>query len=166
MGLLDFDLTGPADPMPQQVAVIAFSGDQGLSTAILWCSPELRADLKNNGCSPDDCFPPDKGPGVYVWEGAIVGIEYPSTPNGPAEYDVEYRGELRDLTDLEWACLRAGQNPLKVTIPDGLPGVRDADAPCTDFQPGKSSGTCEGDGHHLCKECQHFAGGSIASGQP
>ncbi len=167
MGILDLSTKGK--PCPQQRAVMAFSGDQGLSTAILWCTEELRADLKNNGCTPDDCFPPDKGPGVFLWEGHIVGLEYPSTPNGPAEYDVEYRGELRDLTDAEWACLRAGQNPLKVAIPDGIPGIRDADAPCTDFQPGArdtSAGICNGDGHYLCKECQHFTGGSISFDQP
>lgn len=100
-------------------AIIAFSHEEeGLSTAILWCSKEIRDDLQNNGCVPDDCFLADKGPGVFIWEGHIVSIEYPSTPNGPAEYDVEYQGTLRDLTDKEWACLRAGTSPL-AAVPDG-----------------------------------------------
>jgi len=95
------------------VAVIAFSSEtEGLGTAILWCTPALRGDLKENGCDPDDCFSTDRGPGIFIWEGHIVGIEYPSTPDHSTEYDAEYQGTLRDLTDAEWACLRAGKNPL------------------------------------------------------
>jgi hypothetical protein len=45
-------------------------------------------------------------------------------------------------------------------MPDGLPGVRDVDAPCADFTPGTSPGTlrigdCDTDGHYLCEECVH-----------
>jgi hypothetical protein len=105
-----FDLT-PQPPKPSWKAVIAFGGEEGLDTAILWCSPDLLSDLKENGCRPDDCFESAK-PGVFIWEGHIHGITYPSTPNGPEEYDVEYRGTLRDLTDAEWASLREGKNPL------------------------------------------------------
>lgn len=108
-----FDNLETREPLPPQVAVIAFGSEtEGLSTAILWCTPALRDDMGEGGVSPDDCFLADKGPGVFVWEGRIVGITYPSTPDGPEEYDVEYRGTLRDLTDAEWACLRAGKNPL------------------------------------------------------
>jgi len=99
----------PCEPLQ---AVIAFSGGQGRGTAIIWGSEELLDDLRENGCDPDDCFLPDKGAGIFVWEGFIHSIIYPSTPNGPEEYDVEYRGTLRELTDQEWACLRAGTNPL------------------------------------------------------
>jgi hypothetical protein len=37
----------------------------------------------------------------------------------------------------------------------GDPGVRDPDAICEEFFPGKPSetGSCEGDGHYLCEEC-------------
>jgi hypothetical protein len=41
---------------------------------------------------------------------------------------------------------------------DGQPGVRDADAPCDDFD-GKApngSGRCAGDGHYLCSECSQY----------
>lgn len=40
-------------------------------------------------------------------------------------------------------------------VPDGTPGVRDQDAPCTDFSPGAPNGYCHGDGHHLCGECKY-----------
>lgn len=40
--------------------------------------------------------------------------------------------------------------------PDAMPGVRDADSPCADFEPGTPSGTdCYTDGHYLCRECVH-----------
>lgn len=48
-------------------------------------------------------------------------------------------------------------------IPDGTPGVRDADAVCEYFETelGQhergSPGTCWGDGHYLCKECVHLS---------
>jgi len=42
--------------------------------------------------------------------------------------------------------------------PDGTPGVRDRDAPCELFQPGTPAGdgSCLGDGHYLCHECEHM----------
>ena len=135
-------------------AIIAFSHETlGLSTAILWCSPELRDDLKESGCDPHDCFLADKGPGIYVWEGHIHQTHDPHS----GEYDVEYQGTLRDLTDTEWACLRAGRNPLAEGIPDGTPGVRDANAPCRYFKVSGSQPGCHGDGHHLCQECPHLS---------
>ncbi len=39
-------------------------------------------------------------------------------------------------------------------VQDGTPGIRDINAPCSDFAPGKPSGLeCDNDGHHLCSEC-------------
>lgn len=39
-------------------------------------------------------------------------------------------------------------------VPDGTPGVRDQDATCAEFEPGRPAGDlCEGDGHYLCDEC-------------
>lgn len=43
-------------------------------------------------------------------------------------------------------------------MPDGMPGIRDVDAPCEDFTPGTTAGTlaigdCATDGHYLCDEC-------------
>jgi hypothetical protein len=43
-------------------------------------------------------------------------------------------------------------------MPDGLPGVRDVDAPCADFTPALDImriGDCDTDGHYLCGECVH-----------
>jgi hypothetical protein len=37
----------------------------------------------------------------------------------------------------------------------GDPGVRDPDAPCTEFEPGEPAGRCETDGHYMCRECVH-----------
>lgn len=44
-------------------------------------------------------------------------------------------------------------------IPDGTPGVRDVDNPCSMFQPGPVlySAGCETDGHYICDECEHSA---------
>jgi hypothetical protein len=43
----------------------------------------------------------------------------------------------------------------------GDPGVRDPDAPCSDYAPGPGAGDCGGDGHHLCRGCRHFAGAFV-----
>jgi hypothetical protein len=41
----------------------------------------------------------------------------------------------------------------------GAPGVRDPDAPCAEFEPGSpDDGSCETDGHYMCRECKHAAG--------
>lgn len=44
------------------------------------------------------------------------------------------------------------------TLPTGIPGMRDPEAPCTGYAPrkrvlGDYASTCETDGHYLCKEC-------------
>lgn len=36
----------------------------------------------------------------------------------------------------------------------GDPGVRDPDAPCDVFKPGRPNGDCASDGHYLCDECE------------
>jgi hypothetical protein len=49
----------------------------------------------------------------------------------------------------------------RVRLPDGTPGVRDVDAPCQDYDPGKAnlmqSPNCESDGHYLCRGCRWHA---------
>jgi hypothetical protein len=44
------------------------------------------------------------------------------------------------------------------TVPDGMPGVRDQDAQCELCEPGTPAGdgSCLGDGHYLCDECEHM----------
>ena len=49
------------------------------------------------------------------------------------------------------------------TLPDGVPAVRSADAPCRFYAPyGKPAPRapyhfkCWGDGHYMCEECAHF----------
>lgn len=34
------------------------------------------------------------------------------------------------------------------------PEARDADRSCEHFVPGTPSGTCQGDGHYMCRECE------------
>ncbi len=45
--------------------------------------------------------------------------------------------------------------------PDGVPGLRDRDSPCTAYDPRPTMrgdwGSCESDGHYLCAECAHLA---------
>ncbi len=48
--------------------------------------------------------------------------------------------------------------------PDGLPGIRDVDAPCDVFEPvgapweyATGTGDCETDGHYICRECVHIS---------
>jgi hypothetical protein len=47
--------------------------------------------------------------------------------------------------------------PPRPRRPDGTPGLRDEDAPCTFFDPGETvpTNTCMTDGHYLCQECRH-----------
>lgn len=49
-------------------------------------------------------------------------------------------------------------------VPDGLPGIRDIDAPCEVFEPvgapherAPGNGDCETDGHYICSECVHIS---------
>lgn len=47
-------------------------------------------------------------------------------------------------------------------VPDGTPGVRDPDAPCSDFDPGRAgAGRCDGDGHYLCAECRNRSSANV-----
>ena len=42
---------------------------------------------------------------------------------------------------------------------------RDADLPCPSraFEPGLPAGTCETDGHYMCRECEHADPRAIAA---
>lgn len=42
-------------------------------------------------------------------------------------------------------------------IPDGVPGIRSVDHPCSAFTPGVPRGTCDSDGHYICQECKHLS---------
>lgn len=66
------------------------------------------------------------------------------------------------MIPIAWRALVAEINGARV--PDGTPGVRDADAPCEDFEPvgrafedAPGEGNCETDGHYLCRECVHIS---------
>lgn len=45
-------------------------------------------------------------------------------------------------------------------LPDGVPGIRDVDAPCSAYSPRvreRYEAECRGDGHYLCAECALLA---------
>ncbi len=57
-----------------------------------------------------------------------------------------------------------GHTPSWERIPDGEPGIRDVDAPCSMFEPtggpfdlASGAGDCETDGHYICVECTHIS---------
>jgi hypothetical protein len=54
--------------------------------------------------------------------------------------------------------------PVAPRLPDGTPGVRDQDATCDDFITGSASRDCDGDGHHLCRDCGRFSGNKSRGG--
>lgn len=63
--------------------------------------------------------------------------------------------ELARAVDAAVGAARSGL----LTVFNGAPGVRDVNAPCNKFTPGKPRGLCSGDGHHLCRECRNWEGG-------
>lgn len=98
------------DDPHSQVAFIVFSSTNPDTQAVLWCTKsladEFRDSRSDNLLAYDTSLPDDvEAEGVWVWEGGIFGITYPSTPNGPEEYDVVYRGVFRRPTSEEWAWL-------------------------------------------------------------
>jgi hypothetical protein len=99
------------DPLPPQKAIVAFSRVT-TSVSILWCTPELKLDIEQGGMDDCDVFEHGAGSpdhGVWVWEGTIRGITYPSTPDRAEEYDVEYPGTWRPLTSTDWSFLQSLQ---------------------------------------------------------
>ena len=106
--------SSPAQVQPIQKAVVAFSS-LTTNVAILWCTPFLADDIENAMLGCEDVFPhgDDNNPnqGIWIWEGKIIGIIYPSTPDTAQEYDVEYRGEWRPPTEEEWTAIRKNQSP-------------------------------------------------------
>lgn len=120
------DVREKREPLPPQKAIVAFGGVTA-STAILWCTPELKFDIEQAGIDDEDVFEhgacenPDQG--VWVWEGTIRGITYPATPDHPEEYDVGYPGTWRPLTEDEWDRV-LGLNMYR----------RDWSGPCTDIK--------------------------------
>lgn len=54
------------------------------------------------------------------------------------------------------AVLRSLIASAAVPPPDGVPGERDPEAPCSEFQSGDRDvdADCETDGHYLCADCR------------
>lgn len=60
-----------------------------------------------------------------------------------------------------YADLAARIAAFAADFPDGVEGVRSVAYPCPDFdfdglEP-NGAGTCDGDGHYLCRECSHLS---------
>ncbi len=103
-----------------QRAVVAFAHnhDSTEKAVIVACTKHLACDIAEHLSntdggeflegSADDSI--GEGDMLAVWEGQIVNVTYPSTPDRPEEYDVEYRGAFRPLTDVEWAAVRASRS--------------------------------------------------------
>ena len=117
--MLDDELMGGSldvvEPPPEpQKAIVAF-GEAMCDVAVVWATKGIHDDMKEAGYGAEEMFEhgfedtPDHG--IWVWEGYIVGIVHPSTPNGPEEYDVEYRGEWRKPSKKEWASISENRNP-------------------------------------------------------
>lgn len=67
---------------------------------------------------------------------------------------------------LRFAYARLKRSPGR--MPDGVPGIRDVDHPCSVFLPLKPGeerdrfGQCMTDGHYLCRECVYMSPEALA----
>ena len=62
------------------------------------------------------------------------------------------------------ALADAGFEVQQLDLKVGAPGVRDPEHPCADYNPTPGGpGTCNGDGHYLCKGCRHHVESSVPS---
>jgi len=104
-----FDDKQATEPQSLQTAIVAFSAVT-TEVAILAASPWIIREIVEGMLGANDVFEHGQGDnpdhGIWAWEGYIRGVTYPSSPNGPEEYDVEFDGKWRELTDDEWSKLR------------------------------------------------------------
>ena len=92
-----------------QWALVAFGRRPGTAT-VLDCSEHLLCDMSDAGIDAGDVWCREVTSqtyrGIWRWDGRIVYTTTPDSPNGPAEYDVEYLGRWRPVTDDELDALR------------------------------------------------------------
>jgi len=64
-----------------------------------------------------------------------------------------------------WLCRFAFRGAYKSTVaPVGLPGNRDPEHMCRYYSPVSrpdGTGSCETDGHYLCRECDHISSDAL-----
>lgn len=74
--------------------------------------PHFRSEMETNGRGLGDLWLDDTEHGIWVVVGRIVPITYPSSPNGPEEYDAELQAdEFRRPTPEEWKAIVEGRTP-------------------------------------------------------
>src|SRR3990167_6744841 len=88
-------------------ALIASDGS-GNGCILFYCGAHLEEEIRAVGQQLSDLGLDDCPDGVWVWEGVYAGITYPSSPNGPEEYDTEIRGNFREPKSFEWLNLVQG----------------------------------------------------------
>lgn len=94
-----------------QKAVICFG--QRFELCMLSATSDLYEDFNETAASATDVFHEPEDYGVWIWEGYIEDIVYPSTPDSATEYDVEYNGEYRKPTKDEWAAIMNNTCPFE-----------------------------------------------------
>ena len=140
------------EPVPTERALIAF-GPRGATA--LWATKAFRDDMDEGCYDVDDCFPDDKdvpSQGIWMWEGQIVGITYPSSPNGPEEYDVEYQGKWRKPHDYEWALIQRGESPVPLEAPTSFNRFGE---PLYATRCPRCEAEASGPDHTPCYHCKH-----------
>lgn len=59
--------------------------------------------------------------------------------------------------------VKAGAAPPMVPHVTHVPGIRDTQCPCFEYEPGPAvDGTCETDGHYVCSDCKHISPRTLA----
>ena len=116
------------DPHGLQRAIVAFGcigrGRKSGNATVVYATPHLICDFAEGGIDAGDVWgsaTDDPDNGIQVWEGRIVYTTTPSTPNGPAEFDVDYDGDWREPTEAEWTAIRNGRDPWKLASQEVLP---------------------------------------------
>jgi hypothetical protein len=95
-----------------QKAIIAFSSIRN-SSVVVASTRHIRCDLMEACIDAGDIFDLNMETGLRVWEGRILYSSTPNSPNGPEEFDVDYVGKFRQLTDDEFDLIRSGITELK-----------------------------------------------------
>lgn len=107
-----FDDKVAVEPQPLQTAIVAFCSVT-TDVVILAASPDLIREIVEGMIGAGDVFEHGQGDnpdhGIWAWEGRIQEVRHLATPDHPEEYDMEFKGKWRELTDDEWSKLRQGQ---------------------------------------------------------